>query len=252
MIRFFALLLVTIPLAHAQQQDAVDAYIIGDYREATDLASASELPDDLAFAAQSVLAEAMSMETGEPSQSALEQAQGLAEKALEVDESHIHARLQLAISLSLQARPMSNRQVRRSGLGQRAKALADEVVQEDAGNVYARGLLAVWNVEVLRRGGRIGGRIMGASINAGRTHYETGAALTPDDGALHWQWARVLAATNPGKYRSEIDAALSASVSANTDDALEGVMQARAMRLRELMATAATPREIKAAAKEML
>lgn len=252
MIRFLALFLVVIPLAQAQQKDAVDAYITGEYSTAVDLAGGSELPDDLAFAAQSVLAEAMSAETGEPAQSALEQAQGLAEKALEVDENHIHARLQLAISLSLQARPMSNRQVRRSGLGQRAKALADEVVQEDADNVYARGLLAVWNVEVLRRGGRIGGRIMGASINAGRVHYETGAAAAPDDGALHWQWARVLASTNPRKYRSEIDAALSASISANTDDALEGVMQARAMRLRELMATTATHREIKAAAKKML
>ena len=251
MIRFFVLLFLMAPLAHAQQKEAVSAYIIGDYGTAAEIAEASGQADDLAFAAQSVLAQAMSVETGQPAQSALERAEVLARKALAVNESHVDARLQLAISLSLQARPMSNRQVRRSGIGQTAKQLADDILAEDGANVFANGLLAVWNVEVLRRGGRIGGRIMGASIQAGRQHYETGVMASPDDGSLHWQWARVLAATNPRKYRSEIDAALAASIAATTDDALEGVMQARAMRLQALLATA-TQREIKAVAKEML
>ena len=251
MIRFFVLVLMMVPLAHAQRNEAVDAYIVGDYGTAAEVAEASGAADDLAFAAQSVLAEAMSMQTGQPTEDRLERAETLARKALEVDENHVEGRLHLAISLSLQARSMSNRQVRRSGIGQQARELAIEILEEDAGNVFANGLLAVWNVEVFRRGGRIGARIMGASMQVGRQHYEAGVATSPDDGALHWQWARVLAATNPRKYRGEIEAALAASVAANTDDALEGVMQARAQRLQQILETA-TNAEIKAAAKEML
>jgi len=130
---------------------------------------------------------------------------------------------------------MSNREAMRAGLGQKARDHAEAIIVEDPENAYANALLAIWNMEVLRRGGRIGARIMGASSRAARAHYATASNAAPDDGALHWQWARVLATMNAKKYRSEIQTALTASIAASTNDALEGVMQARARRLQALM-----------------
>lgn len=235
--RILCLLMLCVSSAIAQPDEAVQAYIAGDYSRVVALTQESDQADDLAFSARATLAEAMSMTSGEPSLRALKLAENLAQNAMTIDENHIEARLQLAISLSLQARPMSNRQAMRSGLGQTSRDLAEDILTDDPDNVYANALLAIWNMEVLRRGGRIGARIMGASVRDGRGYYAAAAGAAPDDGALHWQWARVLAATNPKKYRSEIEAALTASIAAQPDDVLEEVMQARAKRLYALLAS---------------
>lgn len=235
MIRFLLLLVSIAPVALAQPNNAVDAYKAGQFSEAATLTETNENADDLAFAARSVLAACMASEIGEPAIVELKRAEALARQAIQLDEVHVEARLQLAIALSLQARPLSNRQAMRAGLGQKARALADIILDDDPDNVYAHGLLAVWNIEVLRRGGRIGAAMIGASQRAGFDHYAKAVALAPDNGALHWQWARVLAATNAKAYREHIAAALDAAIAANTDDALEAVMQARALRFKQEM-----------------
>ena len=136
-------------------------------------------------------------------------------------------------------------------LARRQSKSLENILITQPDNSYAHALLAIWNMEVLQRGGRIGARIMGASSRAGLMHYESAAERLPDDGALHWQWARVLAATNARKYRKNIDAALHASISATTNDALEHAMQARAKKFMQDMETLNT-REIEALAKSML
>lgn len=251
MMRILLLLLILIPMAYGQSQEAVSSYMTGDYAKAARLGESGDNADAVAFAARAILAEGMSQAIGEPSKGALTRAEALARRALVLDEAHVEARLQLAISLSLQARPMSNRQVMRSGFGAQAKDLAQSIIEDDPENAYAHALLAVWNVEVLRRGGRLGGRIMGASVEEGRAHYNAAARVLPGDGALHWQWARVLASTNVKKYRPEIEMVLEASISASTDDVLEGVMQARAKRLLDVLRTG-TDDEAKALAAALL
>lgn len=235
MLRIFLFLLFFIPLAYAQPEKALSAYERGDYLEAVQLTETSHQASDLAFSARCVLAEAMSLPSGEPTGKVLERAEKFARRALAIDETHIEARLQLAITLSLQARPMPNLKAMRSGLGQQAKALAEEIVAEDPGNAYAHTLLAIWHMEVMRRGGRLGARLMGASADEATAHYAAAARTLPDDGALHWQWARILAATNAQKFRDEIEMALTASISAQTNDTLESVMQARSKRLEPLI-----------------
>lgn len=252
MIRFIALFLLCLPLAHAQQPEALSAYVAGQYQTSVRLSEAGGSASDYALAARAVLAEEIFVAGVEPSQAALRRAQALATRALELEPRHIEGRMQLAIALSLQTRPMSTRAARRSGYAGRAKELADSVLADDPGNSYANGFVAVWHVEVLRRGGRLGAMIMGASVSAGREHYATAISTAPDDGSLHWQWARILAATNPNKYRAEIDQALAASIAANTDDALEGALQARAKLLQDEIAGTNNTSDIKAFAAALI
>lgn len=233
--KIVALLLLCSPLATAQQPEVVSAYVAGDYARAVELAEASYTAGDLALAARSVLAEAISTDEKNPDPEALIEAEVLARAALAQDEANLEAKIQLAISLSLRARPMSLGAARRSGYGDVSKALAEDVLEVEPGHHLAHGFLAVWNAEVVRRGGRIGARIMGASVKRGRRHYAAANEADADNASIHWQWARALASINARKYRNEISVSLSLALAAEVDDALEGVMQERAGRLNHLM-----------------
>ncbi len=235
--RLLALLVFLTPAAFADDVAQLTAFTEGRYSDAVSLAAESGAPDDLAFAARCLLADAMSTPDHIPPQAIVEQAETLARQALEVESSHIEGRLQLAIALSLRARPLTTRQAMNAGYGSDAKKLATAVLEDDPTNAYAHGFLAVWNIEVVRRGGSFGSSILGASVKKARRHYHAAIAADHDDASTHWQYAKALTALNAKKYRDEIDAALEAALSANTDSTLEGVMQARAEELQTALQT---------------
>lgn len=249
--RLILLILCFSMSAHAQPVEAISAFVEGEFEVAAELAESEGSADGLAFAARSVLSDVMSNSGGNPQLADLQRAEALARRAMAAEEGHSEAQLQLAITLSLQSRPLSNGQALRSGLGQKAKQLAESILEAEPNNTYAHALLAVWNMEVLRRGGRLGARVMGASSRAAIEHYEAARIGMPDDGALHWQWARILAATNAKRYREHIDVALAAAIAANTDDALEATMQKRAAKFKQDMQALST-REIEELAASLL
>ncbi len=222
--------------ANCQEVEAVEAYTSGNYPAA--LARTANAPDadSRAFAARILLAEAIS-QNGQPPEALLQDALAEANQALARQPGHIEGRLQKAIALSLLSRPMSAGEVRRSGFGSEARDLAEGVLEEDPDNVYAHAFLAVWNAEVIRRGGAIGAMVMGASLDKARRHYEAAVALAPGDAAIHWQWARALTALNARKYGAEIRAALNAAQAAPIDSDLERIMQARAAMLKQVLET---------------
>jgi len=226
-----AFLLILSAEARAQS-DYSEAYVMafasGQYEEACTLALQIRSPDRLAFAARSLLAEAISASEDKPSPASIHQARELAAQALELSAQHHEARLQLAIALSLQVRDMSAREAWRSGSGKKARDLAQAVLEEDPENAYAHGFLAVWHIEVRRRGGRLGASLMGASITKASQHYQLARALRPHDAGLHWQYARALAALDARKHKDEIRTALQASLRSPASTALDTVMQKRA------------------------
>jgi len=247
---FTALLAAAWAPAGAQESAAVQAYEAGFYVDAAEQAEAVGGADNFAFAARALLADAIATNE-QPTPERLAEARRLAEAALALDDRHVEGRIQLAISLSLTARPMSARAAMRSGLGQQARDIARAVLADDPTNSYANAYMAVWHVEVLRRGGRLGGTVMGASVRQGREHYKTAIASDPSDAALHWQWARVLTALNAKKYREEIDAALAAAQSIPTESAIEREMQNRARTIEIALANRSRD-EVEGLAAEML
>ncbi|WP_273184305.1 hypothetical protein [Hyphomonas adhaerens] len=220
--------------AVGQEAEAIEAYMSGNYASA--LARTANAPDadSRAFAARILLAEAI-RQNGQPPHALLQDALDEANQALALQPGHIEGRLQKAIALSLISRPMSTGEIRRAGIGGEARDLAEAVLAEDPGNVYAHGFLAVWNIEVIRRGGMIGAMIMGASLDKARDHYHAAMQITPDDAAIHWQWARALAALNAKKYRRDIDTALEAAIASPVNSDLERVMQIRAVKLKQAL-----------------
>lgn len=245
------LILVLTPAAFADEQAQHTAFSEGRYSDAVTLATSSTSADAYAFAARSLLADAMSVDTYTPPQATIEAAERYARAAIAISPDHIEGRLQLAIALSLRARPLSLSEVRRTTFGEESKSLAMGVLRDDPNNPYAHGFMAVWHVEVRRRGGSIGASILGASVKKGRRHYQAAIAERAHDASIHWQYARALTGLNAKKYRSEIEAALSAAQTCATESELEALMQTRADTLSEALGSQ-TRKSVEALANKML
>lgn len=227
-------LLLIAPGAFAQDAAQLAHYTEGNYELAASASGESQTADSLAFQARAVLAGGICSDIA-PTDALLTRAENFAREALFLDPDHQEAKLQLAIALSLKARPLSNREALKFGYGEEAEHLAKKVLAQDPDNAYANGFMAVWHLEVVRRGGPIGSRLMGASVKKARKHYRNAAEISPGDAGIHWQYARALAALNPQKYRRDIDAALAAAQNAPVDNHVEAVMATRAGKLQEML-----------------
>ncbi len=232
-----SLLATVAPAAPAFADDRDDAMHLafheGRYDEAARTATRFKTADARAFAARALLAKAVCGDAPPPEE-LLAAAREQAEAALALDPRHVEGRLQLAISRSLAARSLPMR--RASAEGRAARALAEAVLADMPDNPYAHGFLAVWHLEVIRRGGGLGAALMGADLDAARTHYARATALRPGDAAIHWQYARALAAIDPRRFAADIEAALDAAQRAPTEGRVEEVMAARAGRLAAVFA----------------
>ncbi len=231
-----ALMTLVLPaLAHPISGELTAKFARGEYMAAAQAAEAASGADNLAFAARSLLALCMTGTT-EPDAAIVERASRNAEAALKLDPAHEEGRLQLAIALSLKSRRMDLMAAWNAGYGEKGRKLAEEVLANDPANFYAHGFLAVWNLEVERRGGGFGAWIMGASLGSAREHYEAAVKLAPDDVGIHWQFARALAALDAKANAAEAARILARAAAANAGDHVEQVMQARAMRLATALA----------------
>jgi hypothetical protein len=206
----------------------------GEYLAAASQAEAASGADDLAFAARSLLAQCMTGDR-EPDSATVERAAADARRALALDPTHEEGRLQLAIAISLKSRSMALMDAWYAGYGEEGRELAEDVIAADPGNFYAHGFLAVWNVEVRRRGGMLGASLLNAGVEAGRKQYAIAAHLAPDDAGVHWQFARALAALDAVRYGDEAAAILDRAIASTREDHVQAVMKARAARLSEAL-----------------
>jgi hypothetical protein len=229
-----AVLLAAPARAHPNSPELAARFANGAFLEAADLAEQAAGADDMAFAARALLAECMTADDG-PDPDLVSRAARDAEAALKIDPRHDEARLQLAIALSLKTRSMDVMDAWKAGYGEKGKKLARDVLTADPDNYYAHGFLAVWNLEVRRRGGTVGAGIMGASLAEARRHYEEAARLAPDDIGVRWAYGRALAALDPRKYGDEAAEALAAAQAAPPSDRVGEVMRARAAALAEAL-----------------
>lgn len=217
-------------LAHPTMAELEGQFARGEYLSAAAGAEGAGGADNLAFAARALLAQCMTG-SGEPDAALVDRAVRDAEAVIAIDPGHVEGRLQLAIALSLKSRTMDLLTAWNAGYGERGRKLAEGVLRTDAGNFYAHGFLAVWHVEVQRRGGGMGAWMMGASMPDARRHYDAARGLAPDDVGIHWQFARALAALDADAHEAEIMGALARAVGARAGDHVERVMQARARQL---------------------
>ena len=234
---FIAAVMLAAGQASAQSSpELAEMYARGNYMAVASASETAASADDLAFAARALLAHCFTG-TEDPDPAIVDRASNDAEAALKIDPVHNEGRLQLAIALALKSRAMDAMDAWNKGYGEKGRKLATDVLKSDPDNYYAHGFLAVWNVEVRRRGGSLGAAFMGASIKEARQHYEKATRLAPDNVGIHWAYARALIALDAKAYSEEANKALSRAMSASAGDHVEQVMQERAKTLAETLKT---------------
>lgn len=240
------LLLAALPV---MADPAEEAFAAGRYLEAASIAEQAGGADNLARAARCLLANEVA--AGTLNEAMLRRAEKLARVALQEDPDHGEARLQLAIALSMRSRLMSTREVLNAGYGKAGRELAEGVLEDDPSNVYAHGFLAVWNVEVLHRGGSLGAAWFGASLSAARAHFEKARHLDADNASICWQYARALAAQDYRRNQDEIFEVLTCALEARAYSEMDKLMQARAREFWSF-ARAHSGKQIEARAADLL
>ena len=213
---------------------AADAFYAGQYDLIVARCGRLGLAPSDTLVAQALLSQQMCSD-GQPELAVVQQALLFSEQALVADEGYQGARLQKAVALSLLARQMPSRQAR--GLVAEARELTELILAEKPDDVHANAFLAVWHVEVRRRGGRLGALLMGASVKDAQSHYQRAIAGDPDDASVHWQYARALALLDAEKYEDDILSALEAALICHVDMEIEAVMRTRAESLLLRMKT---------------
>ncbi|RKR03882.1 tetratricopeptide repeat protein [Maricaulis maris] len=206
MVRTLALLsfLLLAAPAEADHAAAAAAYQQGDWELAANEAQRLDTADGYAFAASALLTRLMVEDAGADREALAERAIDLAEHALQLDEDHVEARVSLAGALGFRGRYMSGWRAYLTRVPQRGRNLLEDVVARQPDNARALGMLGAWHLEVARRGGSRGLRVLDASVEAGMGYYSQAIALDPASPAPRYFAALGLAALDEPAYRVRI------------------------------------------------
>jgi tetratricopeptide (TPR) repeat protein len=226
------------PAAFAQPPEAaLRLYAQGQYTEAADLAArAGRSADNLVFAARARLAACLTKDPDADIDTLLRQAERDARAALALSPDAVDARVQWALTLGLRGRRASIAEALSRGYASRGKRLLDEAIAIAPDNAEAHALLGAWHLEVLRRGGSAGARMLGARRADGLAAFDRALALAPGDGLIALQYAIALTELDATRFSARIQTLLAAARTPTPRDALEAHGQAMATRLADVLA----------------
>ncbi len=124
-------------------------------------------------------------------------------KAVRAEPLSVDVNLMYATTLWLEARSTGKRMSYLKGLPQKSRDVFEKILEEHPENSRALGSYALWNFDVLRRGGKSGARALGASYENGETMWNRSRELAPDDHFLAIQGAFMLIAFDREQFQSE-------------------------------------------------
>jgi hypothetical protein len=235
------------PAAHAQCPLARAAYENGRWSEAAELAKKNGESADFSLAARAALAACIV--GGADCAAMIEAAQRDAQEALRRDRGNVEARLQLALALGMKGRRATVAEAVTKGYAVRGRTLLAEAMTRAPNEPWAHALVGAWHLEVLRRGGRSGALMYGASLTHGLAAFEKARTLAPSDGAIALQFAVALLELDARLYAPRAGTLLAAAAAAPTPDAFALHVQREAQRLGAVLADAGPQAAAEAAAK---
>ncbi|MGE3303272.1 MAG: hypothetical protein AB7M12_09180 [Hyphomonadaceae bacterium] len=221
----------------AASPSAAAAYASGDFLRAADAGEAAGEPGGLSLAAQALLARCVTDPKDDAIPALLDRAEKNARTALAQQPASVDARLSLALALGIKGKRASVREALAQRYAERGRRLIDEALALDPKSAWAQALLGGWNLEVLRRGGAVGGRLMGARFKNGVAAFDRARALAPDNPAIALHYAVALLSLDPKKHADRAAALLAAAAASPANDAFEARMREEARRIGGALAT---------------
>ncbi len=233
---FSILLLFLAAPARADDLAAARAdYAAGRYQAAAEAGEALGDLDGLLLASQALMADCISG-TSPDRRAAIERAMRHSTAALRKEPSSVRARLQLALGLGLKGRRAGLMEAARHRYAQRGRTLIEEALALDPNDAWAHALLGGWHLEVVRRGGRAGASLMGASVAKGSAAFDKALALGGPDPVVGLLYAVALLELDPKSNAEKAARVLAAAAAAQPADAFEAQMRDEARRLAAVLA----------------
>lgn len=215
---------------------AEQAYQEGKFSLAATLAEKNPTPWALAFAARAHIADAITR-VGGLCIDCLRRAESVAKAATnavvpkqcgqwthnETEETRAKAEgyVQLAIAIGFRGRLVDSIEAQSEGLAEKGRAAIDRALELDPLNVWARGSLGGWHLEIVHRGGPILASVLyGANEEEGLKNFRRALAADPGSLLLHYHYALSILALDTERFRSEALAKLQAGYKDPRTDAL--------------------------------
>ena len=250
---FFALLacFAAAPVAMAEPPSAaLRLYAAGEFVAAADLADTQPSASSRAFASRALVAACAAARSSRAIDALLARAEGSAREALSLDPRSVDARLQLALVYGMEGRRASLARAFASRYASRGKRLIDEALAIEPTNAHAHAMLGAWNLEVIRRGGRMGALMYDARTGVGLAEFERARALAPTDTLIPLHFAVALLGLDPVAYSARANRLLREVIAASPGDALESLGQDTARHLQAALAS--SPQDAQRAARDSI
>jgi tetratricopeptide (TPR) repeat protein len=212
-------------------QSAQNAYHAGAYERTVTLCDAEGSAASLAFAAQALIADAITRPGGfcEP---CLRRAIAKADQAIQRDPQRVDGYLQKSIAIGFRGRAIGVSQARAEGLADEAQALLERAVAMAPANAWAQASLGAWHLEIVQHAGPVLADLMyGASRDKGLQHYRTALTLDPRSALLQMNFALALLAMEREDMVTEATRALEIAVADESQDHLVSYTRHQARQL---------------------
>lgn len=204
----------------AVPRSAENAYHAGAYDRAVTLCDIEGSAESLAFAAQAIIADAITRPAGfcEP---CLRRAIAKGDQAIARDPQRVEGYLQKSIAIGFRGRAIGVSQARAEGLADEAFALLERAVAMAPANAWAQASLGAWHLEIVQHAGPVLANLMyGASRAQGLQHYQAALTLDPHSALLQMNFALALLAMEDEAVIADARRALEIAIADESPDHL--------------------------------
>jgi len=228
------LILLAAPAPALAADELYQLYAAGKYDEAMRAGAAAGDAHGYAIAARAAMADAVLRPA--PCMDCLRRAEAYARQAVAADPHDADGQTWLAVALGYEARITGVVAARLHDAPGQSKAALDAAIKDDPNNAYAVSALGGWHIEVVRGGGSMMARLLyGASESQALVLFDRAVKLAPDNVAIHYQIATLLAGFDARKYRARVEEELQATIHDAPATAYEKSLQSRAGELLSLL-----------------
>ncbi len=218
----------------ASLDDALGAQARGEFLEAAAVSEALETSEGYALAASSLAIHAHHLVSDRTEkQSLLKRAIGLAEEAVQLDDSNPKAHHAIARAKGRYAETLAPTEALAGGYPGEILASMQRAVELDPD--FAEGYLAIgaWNARIVGEAGFLGALAFGASAKQALRYFAEASSLAPDDITVMAGSAIGLLVLDRDKYRSQAETLLGRIRSAPGKSPYDRLMEAELVRMLE-------------------